>query len=41
MVIPLGGSDIQQLSLIEKTADGSFSTREVMPVRFTRLEIAT
>jgi protein-L-isoaspartate(D-aspartate) O-methyltransferase len=41
MVIPLGGSEIQQLSVIGKAADGSFTTREVMPVRFTRLEIAT
>jgi len=40
MVIPLGGKDVQQLSVVEKAADGAISTREVMPVRFTQLEIA-
>jgi protein-L-isoaspartate(D-aspartate) O-methyltransferase len=40
MVIPVGGSDVQQLSVIDKAVDGSFTTREVMPVRFTRLEVA-
>jgi protein-L-isoaspartate(D-aspartate) O-methyltransferase len=34
MVIPLGGNDVQQLSVVEK--DGG--VRSVMPVRFTRLE---
>jgi protein-L-isoaspartate(D-aspartate) O-methyltransferase len=34
MVIPLGGNDVQQLSLVDK--DGA--VRAVMPVRFTRLE---
>lgn len=38
MVIPLGGSDVQQLSVVEKAADGTVSTRALMPVRFTRLE---
>lgn len=40
MVIPLGGEEIQQLSVIEKDAAGEISTREIMPVRFTQLEIA-
>jgi len=40
MVIPLGGKDIQQLSVIEKGADGEATTREIMPVRFTQLEAA-
>jgi protein-L-isoaspartate(D-aspartate) O-methyltransferase len=40
MVIPLGGKDIQQLSVIEKKEDGETSTRAVMPVRFTQLELA-
>ena len=40
MVIPLGGEEVQQLSVVEKDADGSVSTRVVMPVRFTRLEVA-
>ncbi|HEX8193342.1 MAG TPA: protein-L-isoaspartate(D-aspartate) O-methyltransferase [Allosphingosinicella sp.] len=38
MVIPLGPKDVQQLSVVEKAADGSVSVREVMPVRFTQLE---
>ncbi len=41
MVMPLGGADIQQLSVLEKQEDGTLSTREVMPVRFTRLEVAS
>ena len=40
MVIPLGGQDVQQLSVIEKAEDGEMTTREVMPVRFTQLEVA-
>ena len=38
MVIPLGGMDVQQLTLVTKQADGTLGTREIMPVRFTRLE---
>jgi protein-L-isoaspartate(D-aspartate) O-methyltransferase len=37
MVIPLGGSEVQQLSVVEKQGE-LLSIREVMPVRFTRLE---
>lgn len=40
IVIPIGGSEVQQLSVIEKTANGEVRTREVMPVRFTELEVA-
>lgn len=40
MVIPLGGKESQQLSVIEKMADGTTETRAVMPVRFTQLETA-
>jgi protein-L-isoaspartate(D-aspartate) O-methyltransferase len=40
MVIPLGGKEQQQLSLIEKRADKSTALRSVMPVKFTRLETA-
>jgi len=40
MVIPLGGGDVQQLSVVEKTIDGLVATRALMPVRFTRLELA-
>ena len=39
MVIPLSGKDVQQLSVVRKTAFGTLDTREVIPVRFTQLEI--
>jgi protein-L-isoaspartate(D-aspartate) O-methyltransferase len=38
MVIPLGGKETQQLSVVEKQGDGSVEVREVIAVRFTRLE---
>ena len=38
MVIPLGPKDVQQLSVVDKAADGVLSVREVLPVRFTQLE---
>jgi protein-L-isoaspartate(D-aspartate) O-methyltransferase len=40
LVMPIGGDEIQQLSVVEKAADGSTETREIMPVRFTQLEVA-
>jgi protein-L-isoaspartate(D-aspartate) O-methyltransferase len=40
IVIPIGGKEVQQLSVIEKSASGDVLTREIMPVRFTELEIA-
>ena len=40
MVIPLGGKDVQQLSVVAKRADGSLDTKAIMPVRFTQLELA-
>ncbi|HXG81053.1 MAG TPA: protein-L-isoaspartate(D-aspartate) O-methyltransferase [Sphingomicrobium sp.] len=40
MVIPLGPEEVQQLSVIDKRSDGDVSIRQVMPVRFTRLEEA-
>jgi len=40
LVIPLGGAEIQQLSVIEKNGSGEIATREIMPVRFTQLELA-
>jgi protein-L-isoaspartate(D-aspartate) O-methyltransferase len=40
MVIPLGGRDVQQLSVVEKQADGEAAVRAVMAVRFTQLETA-
>ena len=38
MVIPLGGKDVQQLSLVEKNGSGDVTTRAVLSVRFTQLE---
>jgi protein-L-isoaspartate(D-aspartate) O-methyltransferase len=38
MVIPLGGKDVQQLSVVTREGDEAISIREVMPVRFTLLE---
>ena len=40
LVMPLGGRDVQQLSVIEKEASGAGIVRAVMPVRFTQLETA-
>lgn len=40
LVIPLGGQDVQQLSVVEKAEDGTVATRAVMPVRFTQLEVS-
>ena len=41
MVIPLGGREVQQLSVVAKAADGAVAIREVLPTRFTQLETAT
>ncbi|HEX8443354.1 MAG TPA: protein-L-isoaspartate(D-aspartate) O-methyltransferase [Allosphingosinicella sp.] len=40
MVVPLGGKDVQQLSVVTKGTFGQTETREVMAVRFTQLETA-
>jgi protein-L-isoaspartate(D-aspartate) O-methyltransferase len=40
MVIPLGGKDVQQLSVVTKGRDGGLAVREALPVRFTQLETA-
>ena len=40
MVIPLGGKDVQQLSVVELDANGEPVIRPVLPVRFTQLETA-
>ena len=40
MVIPLGGKDVQQLSVVTKAEGGTTDTRAIMPVRFTQLESA-
>ena len=39
LVIPLGGKEIQQLSVLEKSQNGDIRTHELMPVRFTQLEV--
>jgi protein-L-isoaspartate(D-aspartate) O-methyltransferase len=41
IVIPIGGQEIQQLSVIDKTGSGEIRTREIMPVRFTELETSS
>jgi len=38
MMIPAGLSDNQQLILVEKSANGRLSTKEILPVRFSQLE---
>ena len=40
MVIPLGGKEVQQLSVVERGGNGEVTTRAVLPVRFTQLETA-
>jgi protein-L-isoaspartate(D-aspartate) O-methyltransferase len=40
MVIPLGGKEVQQLSVVTKTGDGALLVREILPSRFTQLETA-
>lgn len=38
LVMPLGSGDRQQLTLVSKASSGAVLRREVMPVKFTRLE---
>ena len=38
MVVPTGIPDKQALVLVEKSATGSLTTREILPVRFSELE---
>ena len=38
MVIPLGGKDVQKLSVVTRERNGGVETRDVLPVRFTQLE---
>jgi protein-L-isoaspartate(D-aspartate) O-methyltransferase len=40
MVVPLGPADVQKLSVIEKLAGEQLALREVIPARFTQLELA-
>lgn len=39
LVMPLGGTEAQQLTVVTKDADGKITQRSVLPVRFTRLEM--
>lgn len=38
LVMPVGSPDIQQITLIEKQADGELIRRTIMPARFSALE---
>ena len=38
MVIPIGRAEAQQLTVVRKLSNGEVDAREVLPVRFTRLE---
>lgn len=38
MVVPVGGDDVQQMTLLTKDMAGNVESRPIMPVRFTRLE---
>jgi protein-L-isoaspartate(D-aspartate) O-methyltransferase len=38
MIIPTGIPEKQALTLVEKSASGKFSTRDLLPVRFSELE---
>jgi protein-L-isoaspartate(D-aspartate) O-methyltransferase len=40
MVVPLGGPDVQKLSVVEKKDGGRAEVREIMSVRFTQLELS-
>ena len=38
MVLPLGGEEAQMLTVVDKDAAGQVTRRELLPVRFSRLE---
>ena len=40
MVVPLGGKDVQRLTVLTKDADGQLDVEPVLQVRFTQLESA-
>ena len=40
MVLPIGPAGAQMLTIVDKTESGELKTRELIPVRFTELEIA-
>ena len=39
LIMPIGTTDVQHLTLFDKNAGGTLTEREVIPVRFTKLEI--
>jgi protein-L-isoaspartate(D-aspartate) O-methyltransferase len=39
LVMPVGATDIQHLAVFDKRPDGVLFAREIMPVRFSKLEI--
>ncbi len=41
LVLPIGGKEAQQLTLVEKRLSGEVATRPIMAVTFTQLEEAT
>ena len=38
MVLPLGGTELQALTVLDKDMDGQVTQRQLLPVRFSRLE---
>lgn len=40
LVMPLGNAEVQQISMIEKRADGNLTTLKTIPAKFTQLETA-
>jgi protein-L-isoaspartate(D-aspartate) O-methyltransferase len=38
LVMPLGGKDVQHLTVLTRLSDGNLDARPVLPVRFTQLE---
>jgi len=40
MVLPVGPAEAQQLTVVEKSRSGEVTSRPILPVRFTQLEIA-
>lgn len=40
LVMPLGGKEVQHLTVLEKTGTGPLEARPVLPARFTQLESA-
>ena len=39
LIMPIGTTDVQHLTIFDKNGDGTLTEREVIPVRFTKLEI--